>query len=189
MTRKSILSIIICCFALICSALAGTIGVGKALQITIKGVPAEDQAGFDGLYTVADNGTINLPEIGNVRAAGLSASALQSLIESRYRSAEIYTNPIVQVIDTAESGAVNQQVVYVGGQVRKSGAIPWARGLTLLNAIQAAGGPTEYGSMKRVKILRDGKQKQYDVTKPQFMTIPIQPNDTITVPQKTWTGG
>jgi polysaccharide export outer membrane protein len=58
----------------------------------------------------------------------------------------------------------------------------------LYQAIQAAGGPTEFGSMKRVKLFRGGRQTMYDVTKSQFMSIPVQPNDTIEVPQKNMLG-
>ena len=63
--------------------------------------------------------------------------------------------------------------------------MPYNRTLTLYQAIQAAGGATEFGSMKRVKLFRGGKQKQYDLTQAQFMQIPLEPNDTIEVPQKT----
>lgn len=67
--------------------------------------------------------------------------------------------------------------------------MPYTSQLTLYQAIQAAGGATEFGSMKRVKLFRKGQQKQYNLTKAQFMHIPLQPEDTIEVPQKTPWGG
>ena len=42
--------------------------------------------------------------------------------------------------------------------------------------------------MKRVKLFRGGQQTVYDLTKAQFMSIPVEPNDTIEVPQKNMLG-
>lgn len=161
------------------------IRAGKAINITISNVPAEDKATVNGTYPVSDSGTINMPMIGTVHAAGLSSAALQSTLQERYKSAEIYTNPTIQVLVDAEGANVAQESVTVGGQVRKPGPVVYSRELTLWQAIQNAGGATEFGSMHRVKLFRDGKMKQYDVTKAQYMAIPLQRNDTIDVPQKT----
>ncbi|MES2476769.1 MAG: polysaccharide biosynthesis/export family protein [Verrucomicrobiota bacterium] len=158
---------------------------GKAINITISNVPPEDKQTVNGVYPVSDSGTINMPLIGVVHAGGMSSSALQSTLQERYKSAGIYTNPTIQVIVDAETANVAQESVTVGGQVRRPGPVPFTRELTLWQAIQAGGGATEFGSMRRVKLFRDGKQKQYDVTKTQFMSIPLQRNDTIEVPQKT----
>jgi protein involved in polysaccharide export with SLBB domain len=83
----------------------------------------------------------------------------------------------------------NEETVTVGGQVKGSGPVPFTKELTLWGAIQARGGPTEFGSMHRVKVIRNGVQKVYDATKPQFMQMPLQRNDTIEVPQKNILGG
>jgi protein involved in polysaccharide export with SLBB domain len=92
------------------------------------------------------------------------------------------------VITNRENAAVDEQVVYIGGQVRKTGPVAFVKGLTLYQAIQAGGGPTEFGSIKRVKLFRGGSQKLYDLTKAQFMRIPLEPNDTIEVPEKNLLG-
>jgi protein involved in polysaccharide export with SLBB domain len=187
MNFKSIVSGL---FALLCmsaSALA-QIQAGRAIQITISGVPAEEKARFDSVYPVSESGTINMPYIGTVRAAGMKASQLATSLQSRYKSAEIYSHPTIQVIDSSAATIV-EQVVHVGGQVRRTGPVKYDQKLTLYQAIQAAGGATEFGSMKRVKLFRNGRQKQYDLTKSQFMHIPLVPNDTIEVPQKNAWGG
>ena len=161
------------------------IQAGKAIQITISNVPPDDKSTVNGTYPVSDSGMINMPMIGQVRAAGMSNSALQSSLESMYKSRGIYTNPTIQVLVTGQNSTVVQETVVLGGQVRNPGPVPFTKELTLWQAIQAAGGPTEFGSMRRVKVFRDGNQKTYDVTKAQFMAIPLQRNDTIEVPQKT----
>ncbi len=158
---------------------------GKSINITISNVPDQDRSTVSGVYPVSDSGTINMPFIGHVRAAGLRNEQLASSLESQYKSAGIYTHPTIQVITNAELTSVNQETVVIGGQVRRPGPVPFTRELTLWGAIQAAGGATEFGSMGRVTLTREGKQKTYDVRKAQFMQIPLQRNDTIEVPQKT----
>lgn len=161
------------------------IEAGKSINITIAGVPDQDRATITNTYPVSESGMINMPFIGQVPAAGLRNEELQASLQARYKSAGIYTNPTIQVIATAIGANVNQETVIVGGQVRRPGPVPFAKELTLWGAIQAAGGSTEFGSMRRVKVIRDGNQRSYDVTKPQFQQIPLQRNDSIEVPQKT----
>lgn len=160
---------------------------GRAINITISGVPAEEKARFDLVYPVSDSGTINMPFIGQVKAAGLRGNQLAASLESRYKAAGIYTHPTFQVIEST-SDKIAEQVVVVGGQVRRPGPVPYNRTLTLYQAIQNGGGPTEFGSMKRVKLFRAGKQKVYDLREMKYMQIPLEPDDTIEVPQKDWLG-
>ena len=172
--------------ALICFSLPifAEIQAGKAIQITISGVPSEEKGRIDGIYPVSDAGYINMPFIDAVLAAGKRNEDLAASLQARYRSAGIYTNPTIQVISN-RGDSIDEQTVYIGGQVRATGPKAFTQGLTLYQAIQAAGGATEFGSMKRVKLLRGGRQTMYDLTKLQFMNVPVQPNDTIEVPQKT----
>ena len=75
-------------------------------------------------------------------------------------------------------------VVTVGGQVCRPGPLPLSSGATLFTAIERAGGPTPFGSMKRVKLYRGGTIRVFDVTQPEHRSEPLLPNDTIEVPQK-----
>lgn len=163
------------------------IEAGKAIQITISGVPSEEKGRIDGIYPVSDAGYINMPFIGTVRAADLRNEDLAASLQARYKSLEIYTNPTIQVI-SKRGDSIDEQMVHLGGQVRGPGPKPFNKGLTLYQAVQAAGGATEFGSMKRVKLFRNGRQTVYDLTKSQFMNVPVQPNDTIEVPQKNMLG-
>jgi polysaccharide export outer membrane protein len=173
-------------FAFFCmsASLLAQIQPGRAIQITISGVPPDEKARFDPIYPVSEGGMINMPFIGQVKAAGLMAEQLATALQARYKAAGIYTNPTFQVIDS-DAKRLEEKVVVVGGQVRRTGPVPYNRNLTLYQAIQSAGGATEFGSMKRVKLLRNGQQKQYDLTQLQYMQIPLEPDDTIEVPQKT----
>jgi polysaccharide export outer membrane protein len=71
---------------------------------------------------------------------------------------------------------------FVIGMVRNAGAYPLERNMTVLQAISTAGGISERGSNRRLKIIRivDNKRKELDA-KP---TDIVRPGDTIVVPQR-----
>jgi polysaccharide export outer membrane protein len=166
----------------------GQIQAKQSIRITVTGIPLDEKGRIDGDYPVGESGTINMPFIGAVRAAGMRPEVLASSLQARYKSAGIYRNPTFQVFATTGEGSVVEQVVTVGGQVRRTGPVKYTQGLTLWGAIQAAGGATEFGSMKRVKLTRAGKIKQYNVEQSQFMQIPLEPDDSVEVPQMDWLG-
>ena len=176
-------------FAILVCPVLSQIEAGTSVQITIQGVPSEEKARIDGMYPVSESGYVNLPFIGTMRAAGLRPEGLASSIQSAYKSSEIYTDPTIQVVWTTEGGGVRSQVVHVGGQVRRTGPVPFQRNLTIWQAVQAAGGATEFGSLKRVKLYRAGKTQTYDIENAQFKQIPLQPDDTLEVPEKGFFGG
>lgn len=180
---KSLLTMLL---TLTCAALPvfGQIQVGKSITITVSGIPTEEKGRIDGPYPVADNGSVNMPFIGEVRAVGLKPEILAKTLEARYRTAQIYRNPTFQVVANVEGGALDEAVVHVAGQVGRNGPVKYNRGMTLFQAIAAAGGPTPFGTMRRVKVLRGGQQRQYDLTELQNMQIPLEPSDTIEVPPK-----
>ena len=167
----------------------GQIQAKQSIRITVTGIPLDEKGRIDGDYPVGESGAINMPFIGAVRAAGLRPEVLAATLQGRYKSAGIYRNPTFQVFATTGEGSVVDQVVTVGGFVRRTGPVKYTQGLTLWGAIQAAGGANEFGSMRRVKLTRAGKIRQYNVEQTQFMQIPLEPDDAIDVPQKTWTGG
>lgn len=169
------------------SPLMAQIESGQAVQITISGVPVEEKSRIDGAYPVSEDGFINMSFIGRVKAAGLRNEGLALSLQARYREAGIYTNATIQVISNS-GNTINEQKVVVGGQVRAPGPRPFTKGLTLWQAVQAAGGPTEFGSMRRVTLFRDGKQLVYDLSSGKFMDTAVQPNDAINVPEKNMFG-
>lgn len=160
------------------------IEAGTSVQITIMGVPVEEKGKIDALYPVFNNGTINLPYIGVIRAAGMQPENLAAAIQNAYKNAEIYTNPTIQVISTMEGAGVREQLVHVGGEVRRPGPIKYNNNLTLYQAIQAAGGESEFGSIRRVILYRSGKSETLDLREEKNKSISLRPEDTIEVPAK-----
>ena len=71
---------------------------------------------------------------------------------------------------------------FITGQVRTPGAYTYERGLTVLQAISLAGGLTEKGSSRRIKVIRSikGKKTQQGID----LADAIQPGDTLLIPQR-----
>jgi len=71
---------------------------------------------------------------------------------------------------------------FITGQVRNPGAYTFERGLTVLQAISLAGGLTDKGSNRRIKVIRNvkGKKSQQNID----LADSIQPGDTLLVPQR-----
>jgi polysaccharide biosynthesis/export protein len=82
--------------------------------------------------------------------------------------------------------------VYVQGEVKTPGPVKYAKGLTVVTAIAAAGGFTQLASSRRVTVVRgEGAQKEVlrvnvnDImSDPESKDLPLKPNDVITVPQR-----
>jgi polysaccharide export outer membrane protein len=87
---------------------------------------------------------------------------------------------IVQDGDTVFVPA--KQNVYVSGQVRNPGAYPVGQEMTVRQVLSLAGGPSEFGAVNRVRILRkeDGKEKEI---KAELNDL-VKPGDTVVVPER-----
>jgi polysaccharide export outer membrane protein len=138
---------------------------------------------MNGKYPVSASGTINMPYIGEVRAAGMMPMALAKSLESAYKARQIYTNPTINVLADSRDTLTERRVV-VGGYVRRPGPVPMVNGMTIWQAIQAAGGENEFGSIKRVILRRAGKQSELDLRQARNKEMRVVENDSIEVPQK-----
>jgi len=74
------------------------------------------------------------------------------------------------------------QKFFMTGQIRNPGAYTYERGLTVLQAISLAGGLTDKGSNRRLKVIRmvNGKKVEQGVDLDDL----IQPADTLVIPQR-----
>lgn len=155
--------------------------VGDPIELKIGGVPNEEQQQVNNIYTVDANGSVNLPYINKVRAEGLTPAQLARSIEETYRAGKIYTNPNITILMQPTS-----RFVSVGGAVRMSMRVPFTEDMTLLAAINAAGGFNDFADQKRVRVLRGNEVKVYDVR--QFrrdpsLDVKLRPGDRVEVPQ------
>ena len=143
------------------------------------------QEQLSGRLSVASDGTIMLPLIGQVKAAGLTTAELQTDLTARLAR---YVNPptkvTVRVFDPAS------RVFYVLGEVTKPGMYKLMSGEVLSQALAAAGGPTEYANLRKIKIVRRTADQQVEMTVNYSgvrsgdlrADVPLERGDTITVP-------
>jgi len=89
-------------------------------------------------------------------------------------------NILLQAKDTVYLPKASQ--VYVLGHVARPGAYRYEEGMTVFQAVLLAGGVTERGSSKGVKIMRlvEGKSREL---KPKMDEV-VLPEDTIRVPER-----
>ncbi|HMJ06766.1 MAG TPA: polysaccharide biosynthesis/export family protein [Chthoniobacterales bacterium] len=169
-------------FALVLSAHGqATLRIGDPVELKISGVPNEEQTQVNNIYTVDTSGTINMPYINKVKADGLTPSQLASAIEGSYRAGKIYTNPTITIVMAATARFVN-----VGGAVRSPSRVPFTEDMTLLTAINAAGGFNDFADQRKVRVMRGSTVKVYDVRESRrdpSRDIKLQPGDRIEIPQ------
>ncbi len=142
------------------------------------------QEQLSGQIRVASDGTIMLPLIGQVKAAGLTTTELQTDLATRMARFVHDPKVTVRVFDPAS------RVFYVLGEVSKPGMYKLMSGETLSQALAAAGGPTEYANLRKVKIVRRTGVQQVELTVNYNdvhsgdlrADVALERGDTITVP-------
>ena len=140
------------------------VGPGDILSVIVFNHPeltlpagAQRSAAESG-FQVGSDGTINYPFIGPVEASGRPVEEIRAEIAQRL--ATFIPDPQVEV----RIAAFNAQAVVVSGEVRTPNRQPLtAVALTLIEAINAAGGFTEEADPRIVSVQREGRMYQVDV--------------------------
>jgi polysaccharide export outer membrane protein len=155
------------------------IGADDSLQVTVWKEPT-----LSGTFPVRPDGKISLVLVGDLPAAGKTPTQLGDEITLRLK--KYVQDPVVTVVVIA----VNSQRVFLVGEVPHVGPIMLTPGMTPLQAIAAAGGPTMFASVKKIYILRGvgGKQQKIPFNYKQALKgdnkqdVSLEPGDTIVVP-------
>ncbi|NVN89521.1 MAG: SLBB domain-containing protein [Desulfuromonadales bacterium] len=153
------------------------LGPGDVLNLTIWG-------SFSGNHelTIDRNGEISIPKIGVVTVAGLAYDQARESIHkaiSRY-----YKNFELNVT----LGKIKTIQIFVVGEVESPGSIPVSSLSTTINALSAAGGPTRNGSLRTIRVMRNGKLENVIDLYDMFLSgdrskdMRLQNGDTIFVP-------
>jgi protein involved in polysaccharide export with SLBB domain len=181
MKMKAIIAIM---FPLSLATLRGGVKEGDSVQITVRGIPAGEQEKVNGAYRVAPTG-IRLPFLkSRLPVAGLEPEQIAIAAEKAYQNEGVYQQPAIDVEIIRGANQKGQEAsVSVGGQVKRSGAVPFREDMTLLQAIQGAGDRTEFGS-RNIKLIRNGKTIPLDFRKAEHKNFSLQPNDSIIVEQR-----
>lgn len=167
------------CLAMVFGA---ELGVGDSVKLELRGVEPGEQAKVQGTYRVGESGVVMLPLLeSGVRASGLTAEQLARSIERAYRDGGIYERPRVEVTPlTGDLAPEPVSRVSVGGQIRKGGEVEYRAGITVLQAIDAAGGRNEFGG-RNILLIRGGKQYVLDFQQLEHKNILLKPNDSLQV--------
>jgi polysaccharide export outer membrane protein len=139
----------------------------------------ESQASSTGYY-IDPYGYLNLPIIGRLKAAGLNLFELQDTITSL--AAADLENPVTKV------NLMNFRFTLMG-EVSSEGTRQTSdHTLTLMQAMSMGGGPSEFGDISRVKVVRRINEQNYvfyvNLLDESFLSSEfyyVHPNDVIVV--------
>lgn len=158
--------------------LADLLRKGDLIQVAFTGIPNPPA---DLEERIKEDGTINLQLIGNITAEGKTPGQLQKEIQDRY-----VPQYFVRLTVTVKT---ERRVFYVDGEVRRPDRFVYEGELTLLQAIAAAQGFTDFAARGRVEVVRNnGERLVIDARRAkrdQRLNVPIVPGDTIFVPRRT----
>jgi len=151
------------------------IGPRDVLEIAVFGVPE-----LSGSVTVADNGSIQVPLLGEIPAAGKTVREVQQDVAAKL-AINYLQNPQV----TVAVKEYNSRAVILTGEVNKPGVYPITGEMTLLQLVASGGGFKE-DSDSTVLVLRNSNGKRsaarFDVSAIEdgrAADLPMQAGDTV----------
>lgn len=162
------------------------IGVDDQVRVTVWGNP---DLSVD--MPVRPDGMISMPLIGDVLAGGFTPEQVAETIRVDLSQYVRDPNVTVQLTDLRSHEYLSR--IRVTGAVNNPLSIPYRQGITMLDAILAAGGVNEFANPNGAKLHRtvDGVIKVYDVPLGKLLNqgdvqanIRLQPGDVVSVPER-----
>lgn len=140
---------------------------------------------------VRPDGRITLPLINDMVAVGKTPTQLSE--DVRQALSTYITDPIVSVIVNNFSGTFAQQIRIVGA-AEKPATVSYRSDMTLLDAMIAVGGLSQYAAGNRAKLIRydpaTKKQQEYRLRIDSLLkrgdikaNVKLQPGDVIIIPE------
>jgi polysaccharide export outer membrane protein len=152
--------------------------IGDTVSISYSGMPAEDTDFQPVEKPIKEDGTITLPSIGRVKAAGKTPGELEDAIHDLYVPKWV-THLTVTVKTTSD------RVYYVRGEVKAPGRMIYAGSITVSKAITSAGDFTDFANRSKVYLIRaNGDRFKLNVSKilnGEAPDPPVYPGDQIVV--------
>ncbi len=139
---------------------------------------------------VRPDGRITTPLITDMPAVGKTPTMLSEDI--RLQLSQYIEEPLVSIIVNKFAGTFSQQVRVVGA-TEKPASIPYRANMTLLDAMIAVGGLSEFAAGNRASLIRfekqSGKQQEYSVRLGDLLkkgdskaNVMLMPGDVIIIP-------
>jgi polysaccharide export outer membrane protein len=165
------------------------IGVDDIVQVTVWRNP---ELGIT--VPVRPDGRISVPLVGDVVAGGLTPAAVAADIQTKLST--YVRDPQVAVILTDLRSHEYLSRVRVTGAVRQPVSIPYRQGMTVLDAVLAAGGVNEFAASDRAALYRrngDAGTTTYAVRLDRILdrgdlatNHRVAPGDVITIPERAF---
>jgi polysaccharide biosynthesis/export protein len=165
------------------------IGVDDEVQVSVWRNP---ELGIT--VPVRPDGRISVPLVGDVVAGGRTPDQVAADIQEKLGA--YVRDPQVAVILTQLRSHEYLSRVRVTGAVRQPVSIPYRQGMTVLDAVLAAGGLTEFAAPDRSDLFRrneDATTTTYPVRLDRILNrgdletnYPVAPGDIITIPERTF---
>jgi protein involved in polysaccharide export with SLBB domain len=118
--------------------------VGDVLQIQLVGQNSDIDD-----FLISSDGSINIPDIGKIIVAGLSLNDTSELIKSKVNTAFIGTEAFISLSEIRD---VN---ILVTGNAVNPGIYTLTGNSNILQALLAAGGISDFGSLREINLIRD----------------------------------
>lgn len=135
---------------------------------------------------VSPEGNISIPNVGLINVAGLTVAEAQRRIKSKLTSAVAgLSDGTVNIKVTL--GDIRSIKVNIIGEARTPGTYTLPSLATLFNALYVAGGVSDIGSLRNIKLYRAGKEiatldvYDYLLNGKQEVNMPLKDNDQIVV--------
>ena len=139
---------------------------------------------------VRPDGRISIPLVTDMPAVGKTPAMLQEDI--RLHLSQFIEQPIVSVIVNKFAGTFSQQVRIIGA-TEKPASIPY-RAMTVLDAMIAVGGLSEFAAGNKAKLIRFdprvGRQREYSLRLADLLrrgdskaNVMLAPGDVIIIPE------
>lgn len=164
------------------------IGVDDIVQVSVWRNP---ELGIT--VPVRPDGMISVPLVGDVSAGGRTPQEVAKDIQEKLGA--FVRDPQVAVILTDLRSHEYLSRVRVTGAVRQPVSLPYRPGMTVLDAVLAAGGITEFAAPDRSDLHRKTAEetRTYAVRLDKILNrgdlstnYPVSPGDVITVPERTF---
>ena len=166
--------------------------IGPLDQLTIH-VWRNPELGAEKIQ-VRPDGRITIPLVKDMPAVGKTPSMLEEDI--RLQLSQYIEDPLVSVIVNEFAGTFSQQIRIVGATAQPA-SLPYRANMTVLDAMIAVGGLSEFAAGNRAKLIRFdnqlGLQREYALRLTDLLkrgdskaNVLLQPGDVIIIPESTF---
>jgi polysaccharide export outer membrane protein len=147
------------------------LGPGDQIRVAVF-----DQPALSTVYSIDASGRISIPLAGTLKAEDKTTQQVGSSIRRALREAALVDDPRVSV----------EVAVYrpfsILGEVRAPGRFPYAPGMTIEDAVAAAGGYTIHADQEEIRVTTRINGSQ--ITDHRRPTATFFPGDTLYVPER-----